>query len=308
MIDFGLSKHFTMGDVLHDIVGTPYSVAPEVISGSYDEKCDIWAVGVIAFLLLCGDPPFGGLDADDNLFAVREAILSGDYDFEPSETWSLVSQHAKDFVKSLLVIDPSKRPTAREALQHEWLHDWDKRDLSLSPKVVTSLVAFKELSSMKKLFCQVLSFTLLPEQIQDLHKEFAKLDKDGKGEMTEGELRDVLMKNLPDREFSESEFQDIFYALRLNKKSKVVRWHEFIAAELPQCQVDDRNLRLAFEHLDVDHDGYITFENLVSIMGTDAQLELSELRQMWHTSLIECCKCESARITYGDFERLLTRV
>lgn len=60
MIDFGLSKHFKFGETHNESVGTPYTVAPEVILGSYDERCDIWGIGVIAFLLLCGDPPFGG--------------------------------------------------------------------------------------------------------------------------------------------------------------------------------------------------------------------------------------------------------
>ena len=45
MIDFGLSKHFTFGEVQHEAVGTPYTVAPEVIRGSYDERCDVWAIG-----------------------------------------------------------------------------------------------------------------------------------------------------------------------------------------------------------------------------------------------------------------------
>ena len=50
MIDFGLSKHFKFGEVLHVAVGTPYTCAPEVIRGSYDERCDVWAIGVLTFL------------------------------------------------------------------------------------------------------------------------------------------------------------------------------------------------------------------------------------------------------------------
>lgn len=52
MIDFGLSKHFKYGEVQHEAVGTPYTVAPEVIRGTYDERCDVWAIGVITYLLL----------------------------------------------------------------------------------------------------------------------------------------------------------------------------------------------------------------------------------------------------------------
>ena len=61
MIDFGLSKHFEVGQHLYDKVGTPYTVAPEIIKGSYDEKSDLWALGVITYLLLSGETPFGGL-------------------------------------------------------------------------------------------------------------------------------------------------------------------------------------------------------------------------------------------------------
>ena len=58
--DFGLSDHFKPGgDHFHATLGTPYYIAPEVLKGDYDEKCDIWSIGVIAFMLLGGTPPFG---------------------------------------------------------------------------------------------------------------------------------------------------------------------------------------------------------------------------------------------------------
>ena len=85
MIDFGLSKHFRYGEVQHEAVGTPYTVAPEVIRGSYDERCDIWAIGVIAFLLLSGEPPFGGCGGPEPLMTVRSNILQGAFAFEPAD-------------------------------------------------------------------------------------------------------------------------------------------------------------------------------------------------------------------------------
>lgn len=60
VIDFGLSKKFQEDELLNSVVGTPYYVAPEVLSGSYDYRCDIWSIGVIMFLLMCGVPPFNG--------------------------------------------------------------------------------------------------------------------------------------------------------------------------------------------------------------------------------------------------------
>ncbi len=58
LIDFGLSRKYLNDDDLHSVVGSPFYVAPEVLDGNYDEKCDIWSIGIIAYCLLNGDPPF----------------------------------------------------------------------------------------------------------------------------------------------------------------------------------------------------------------------------------------------------------
>ena len=57
LIDFGLSKQ---GDILKTKLGTPYYVAPEVLTGRYSMKCDVWSAGVITYMLLTGEPPFSG--------------------------------------------------------------------------------------------------------------------------------------------------------------------------------------------------------------------------------------------------------
>eukprot|EP00977_Amphora_coffeiformis_P000059 scaffold15_cov204-Amphora_coffeaeformis.AAC.4 len=263
MIDFGLSKHFKYGEVQHEAVGTPYTVAPEVISGSYDERCDIWAIGVIAFLLLSGDPPFGGCGGPEPLMTVRANILKGAFAFEPEEIWSTVSDMARRFIKCLLVTDPKKRPTAEDLQKHQWLTYWHMRgkkpsDAALNPNVVKALVNFKEFSDMRKLLCEVLSFTLLPDQIRDLRREFEKMDTDGSGEISLAALKQVLMTNAVAGSLgalTEDEVTDIFNAMRVRKTETRIHWHEFIAAGLSQCSVDDRNLRLAFERLDSDHKG-----------------------------------------------------
>lgn len=124
MIDFGLSKHFTFGEVHHEAFGTPYTVALEVIRGSYDERCDVWAIGVISYLLLSGEPPFGGCGGPETLIQVRDNILMGAFDFEPKEVWRTVSKEAMEFIRGMLVIDPMSRPTAQES---RWLKVWADR-------------------------------------------------------------------------------------------------------------------------------------------------------------------------------------
>lgn len=263
MIDFGLSKHFRYGEVQHETVGTPYTVAPEVIRGSYDERCDIWALGVIAFLLLSGDSPFGGCGGTESLVQVRSNILSGAFAFEPEDIWENTSSLARLFIRDMLVTDPKLRPTACKAQKHEWLQEWASRnrqgcDNVLNPNVATALLNFKEFSDMRKLLCEVLSFTLLPDQITDLRREFEKIDTDGSGEISLAALKQVMMTNAGAGSLgavTEEEVEDIFNAMRVNKSETRIHWHEFVAAGLSQCQVDDRNLRLAFERLDSDHKG-----------------------------------------------------
>lgn len=312
ILDFGLSKHFKFGEVHNEAVGTPYTVAPEVIRGKYDERCDIWAIGVIAYLLLSGDPPFGGCGGAEPLMTVRANILKGAFKFEPEEIWSIVSPQARTFISVLLVTDPKHRPTARDAQKHTWLREWATREMKeddhrLNPNVVKALVSFKEFSDMRKLLCEVLSFTLLPEQIKDLRKEFEKMDTDGSGEISLQALKQVLMMNAGAGSLgalTETEVEDIFNAMRVRKTEQRIHWHEFIAAGLSQCQVDDRNLRLAFDRLDSDHKGYITFENMMDLMGNDPIQSEDVMRSMWFDSM-KACKCHHARITYDDFILLM---
>jgi len=116
--DFGLSKGFGNGSLLETSCGTPDYAAPEVLrmDGAYDKSVDLWSMGVITYVVLCGFPPFYG-KTQANLF---EKILNADYDF-PDPEWTNISEEAKDFIKHLLVLDIEKRYTTKQCLEHPWL-------------------------------------------------------------------------------------------------------------------------------------------------------------------------------------------
>jgi len=316
MIDFGLSKFFdhSVGEggikILNEAVGTPYTVAPEVLSQiQYNERCDIWAIGVITYLLLSGETPFGGCGGSESLAQVRDNILSGNYTFEPKEVWEHVSPAAREFIDSLLVIDPAKRLSAYDAQHSRWIKEWavgeldDEGNNRLNPNVVNALMAFKEYSDMKKLLCEVLSFTLLPDQIRDLRKEFEILDKDGSGAISLATLKKVMMENAGAGSLgalTEEEVEEIFDAMRVRKSETTIQWHEFIAAGLSQCKVDERNLRLAFDRMDSDHKGYITLENIEDLLGSDAT-QAEAIRKMYFDGLRSCTSPNCTEIKYEDF-------
>lgn len=309
MIDFGLSKHFQLGETHHEPVGTRYTVAPEVLKGEYDEKVDIWAIGVITYLLLSGDAPFGGCFEDESVTDVRRSILSADFSFEPEENWKRVSQQAKDFICMLLVGDANKRPTAEECQNSEWLRKWTEKGSEeskpLNSKVIQALRAFRDFSDIRKLLCEVIGFTLLPEQISLLRKEFEKLDVDEKGEISLDDLKRVLISNAASgvvSNFVETEVEDIFNALRLHS-STTIHWHHFLAAGLSQLPVDERNHKLAFDKIDVERKGYITFEDILKICPMDLKERSNSMKGQW-TKSIKRCKATS-KIQYEDFVKIM---
>lgn len=117
--DFGLSKIIGENTLLQTACGTPIYVAPEVLSGeAYDKEVDLWSVGVITYILLCGFPPF--FDDGSNMAGLFEQIMNGEFDY-PDEYWAHVSEEAKDLIDNLLMVDPAARFTATQALQHPWL-------------------------------------------------------------------------------------------------------------------------------------------------------------------------------------------
>jgi len=118
--DFGLSRVMDEDKLtaLTEVCGTPGYMAPEIFKKTgHSKPVDVWAIGVITYFLLCGYTPFDRETQAEEM----QAIIAGDYKFEPAEYWSNVSETARQFVRDCLTIDPASRPTAEEALNHVWL-------------------------------------------------------------------------------------------------------------------------------------------------------------------------------------------
>lgn len=122
LADFGLSCFLPKQGKLSKAVGTPGYIAPEILQtldgnlDGYMQEVDCWSVGVIMYILLCGFPPFYAED-DDEAF---DQIIAGEFEF-PEQYWGHISSEAKDLIKQLLVVDPSKRFNTKQALNHPWI-------------------------------------------------------------------------------------------------------------------------------------------------------------------------------------------
>ena len=145
LADFGFARQGF--DQMKTACGTPGYVAPEVIKnkGYAGGSCDMWSAGVILYILLCGYPPFG----DDDLPSLLRQIQSGRYHFHKPH-WDSVSAGAKDVVRKLLVVDPPKRMTAAQALQHPWIVAGRRAPETPLPGAVTQLRQYTKLRRLRK--------------------------------------------------------------------------------------------------------------------------------------------------------------
>jgi len=144
--DFGLSK-ITDGHsaLMKTPCGTPGYIAPEVLHmKGYGREVDMWSIGVIVYILLCGFPPF----YEEELPRLFATIMAGRYDF-PSPWWDTVSADAKDLVNKLLVVDPKKRLTAEQVLKHPWIVSSAPAEAQLT-EAVKSLKKYNAHRKLKK--------------------------------------------------------------------------------------------------------------------------------------------------------------
>lgn len=118
--DFGLSvvKGGTGHDnMMQDFCGTPIYMSPEIIDNkTYSQNCDVWAMGVILYIMLSGTPPFKSKDED----SLYDLIKKGELDFS-DEFWANISVNAKSFLEKMMRVDPAHRLTATEMLHHPWI-------------------------------------------------------------------------------------------------------------------------------------------------------------------------------------------
>mmetsp|Transcript_63860 Transcript_63860/g.101207 ORF Transcript_63860/g.101207 Transcript_63860/m.101207 type:complete len:485 (-) Transcript_63860:43-1497(-) len=252
IIDFGLAAEFKPGVPLKTKAGTPYYVAPQVLQGSYDEKCDVWSTGVIAYILLAGYPPFSG----DNDKQILNAVKKGKVEY-PSPDWDGVSKSGKELINVMLTMDPAKRPSFEMLLKHRWLTDHsDKGTAKLHSGLGSSLTKFRDSSKFKKLALTVLAQQLSDANIQELKATFKALDENNDGTLTIEEITNGIKKNHLEIDMSVLDTLD-------TDGSGMIDYTEFIAATLDHKKhITTAALSAAFAVFDEDGDGTISREEL----------------------------------------------
>ncbi|KAF4677960.1 hypothetical protein FOL47_008064 [Perkinsus chesapeaki] len=265
VIDFGLASLFEPGEFMKTKAGTPYYVAPQVLQGYYNEKCDSWSCGVIMYILLCGYPPFYGDNDNEILTRVRR----GKYTF-PDADWKDISDDAKDLIRKLLTYDEGNRWTAEQALNHRWIQTMaatdfhgDKND---HKKVVASLRNFRAQNKMKKVALTVIAQQLDESNIGKLKKTFQALDTNNDGMLSVQEIKEGMEQSgvaLPE------DLEEIMKEVD-SDGSGAIDYTEFIAATMDKKLYIKKDVCwAAFRVFDRDGNGKISKEELQEVLGND---------------------------------------
>nr|XP_023875738.1 calcium-dependent protein kinase 29-like [Quercus suber]POE81996.1 calcium-dependent protein kinase 29 [Quercus suber] len=297
-IDFGLSVFIEEGKMYKEIVGNAYYVAPEVLQRKYGKEIDVWSAGVILYILLSGVPPFWG----ETQKAIFDAILGGKLDLQ-SSPWPSISASAKDLIKRMLTMNPTKRITAADALEHPWLkEDDDASDRPTNSAVLIRMKQFRTMSKMKKLALKVIAENLLEEEeIKGLKQMFNNMDTDKSGTITLEELK-IGLTRLGSK-LTETEIKQLMDAADVDKNG-TIDYSEFITATMHRHKLErEEHLYKAFKYFDQDDSGFITREELRKAMtqyGMGDEATIDEVIEDVDTD-------KDGRINYDEFVAMMRK-
>ncbi|CAL5339863.1 hypothetical protein CsSME_00023678 [Camellia sinensis var. sinensis] len=259
LIDFGLSDFIRPEERLNDIVGSAYYVAPEVLHRSYSLEADIWSVGVITYILLCGSRPFWAR-TESGIF---RAVLRADPNFDDLP-WPSVSAEAKDFVKRLLNKDYRKRMTAAQALNHPWLRS-ENHHIPLDILIYKLVKSYLHATPFKRAALKALSKALTEDELSYLRAQFRLLEPNKDGRISVDNFKMALVRNTTDA-MKESRVPDILNAMAPLSYRKM-DFDEFCAAAISTYQLEalegwEQIASTAFEHFEREGNRVISVDEL----------------------------------------------
>ncbi|KAD3640927.1 hypothetical protein E3N88_30150 [Mikania micrantha] len=278
-IDFGLSDFVKPDERLNDIVGSAYYVAPEVLHRSYSTEADVWSIGVIAYILLCGSRPFWARTESGIFRAVLKAHPS--FDEVP---WPTLSSEAKDFVKRLLNKDPRKRMTAAQALSHPWIRNTNDVKVPFDVSILRQMKNYMRSSALRKAAIRAFVKTLATDELIYLKAQFSLLEPSKNGSISIENIKMALLKHATEA-MKESRVHDFLTSLNALQYRRM-EFDEFCAAALSVHQLEaldkwEENARCAYEIFDKDGNRPIMIEELASELGLGPSVPVHSVLHDW---------------------------
>ena len=305
LIDFGCSKMFTRTKRnFSDVVGTLVYCSPEVLSSDYNEMCDIWSSGVLMYCLLCGYFPFMADDEGE----IMTKIISGKFEFDIND-FNGISDEAKDLINKCLKVEPNKRITVQEAINHRFFNDLKDSDNFTQDDIekLNSLKGMSKYSKFYQLILTYLSYNFSDNKLlNELSHLYDKLDRNSDYKITKAELYKAYKKaKIP---ITQEELDKIINSIDFDNNGNI-DYEEFIRMCIPKEQLfTDENLENAFLLFDKDKKGFITPSEIVDFIQSNKNFNDKAKQKMKNEILdisdeiIDLEEFKILMMTMGDHE------
>ena len=278
-------------------VGTLYYISPEIIKGNYDEKCDIWACGVILYILLCGYPPFSG-NTDKEVYNL---ITQVKYDFN-KENWKNISKYARDLIKNMLT--PAKnRYTAKQVLASKWLEVKLKDNADVKKNQILDyrrINKYKTFNKFKQVILTFIASRLSSEESKAIRTIFCNIDEDKKGFITFEDFRKYIINeyDIDDLMENEEELRKGFQSVDIDHNNKI-DYTEFLAANLERkIFLKEEKLKEAFRAFDINDTGAIKKEDIIRVLKLE---NLPDKNSIANSIIEENDYDKDGKINFKDF-------
>ena len=282
-------------------VGTLYYISPEIIKGNYDEKCDIWACGVILYILLAGYPPFSG-NTDKEVYS---QITNIKYDFD-KERWKNYSKYAKELIKNMLT--PAKsRYSAKQVLSSKWLEIKLKDNIDENINSILDyrrISKYKTYNKLKKAILTFIASRLSIEESNQLRNIFFNIDEDKNGYISFEDFRKYLINeyDIDDLFENEEELKTGFEGVDIDHNNQI-DYTEFLAANIDEKTfLKTEKLKEAFRIFDINDNGAIKRDDIIRVMKLE---NLSNKNEIADEIIEENDFDKDGKINFSDFVKIM---
>lgn len=309
VIDFGMSRFEDPKKPFTECLGSLEYVSPQVLSQKYTIASDVWSVGVIAFVLLGGRPPFNG-DTDQEIAA---AIQKGKFSFQ-EPFWGDISEDCKEFITQLLSFEEADRPTAEAALEHPWiermrikyLKDNDREIQGLIRDALAALERFRSRKcKLKQATCALLSAQFFTKKDRDiLDPIYRALDHSFTGNLSMEDLHYAYWySDFMGDERTDAQIQKIIKEVNFSQDG-CISYSEFASVMMLETGlVDTERLEDVFDYFDASRKGEIDWRDLEVVLFPNKKSRTSE--DACRKIIAEATDGASKTISFNAFKRIM---
>lgn len=288
IIDFGTSNFYDKKKKLNEIVGSPYYIAPEVLTGEYNEKCDIWSCGVLLYVMLIGNTPFDADTRNELLFK----IVNQEIDYS-DENWENISSKAKNLVKKMLDRNPDTRYSAEDVRKHPWMTDVETlKSITISNNsnnfeennykvnALNGIKNFVKQDKLQQATIAYLTYFLSPsEEFIKMKSLFSELDKNLDGTLSKQEISSGF-ESIFGKTAMGIDIETLLESMDSNGDG-VISYEEFFRVVISKTSLlNEKNLQVCFENFDTNGDGKLNADEIKKALGSQSNDYVKSLIQL----------------------------